>query len=106
MAAHAGYADRYVRMTVNRYLPNWLHRVANAIFATALFAFAGIAGLNYLHGIPVLARVSKWLFYLSPFVGIFCAILNPKRFSITEGLAGEVGHDGLDSKNDDLNNRA
>jgi hypothetical protein len=92
-----GYANRYAHMTMNRYLPNWLHRVANAIFATALCAAAGIAGFNYLHGIPVLARVSKWLLYLSPFVGIFCGILNPQRFSLTEGLAGEVGYDGLDS---------
>jgi hypothetical protein len=80
MAARAGYADRYVHMTVNRYPPNRLQRVANAIFPTASFAFAGIAGLNYLNGIPVLARVSKWLFYLSPFVGIFRAISNPKGF--------------------------
>ncbi len=93
-------------MTINRYLPNWLHRVANAIVATALCAFVGIAGLNYLHGIPVLARASKWLLYLSPFIGILCGVLNPKRFSLTEGCAGDVGYDGLDSKNEEIKKKA
>jgi hypothetical protein len=80
--------------------------VANAIFATALCATGGIAGLNYFEGIPILAQVSKWLLYLSPFAGIFCAILNPRRFSITEGLAGEVGYDGLKPKNEGTNKTA
>jgi hypothetical protein len=91
---------------MNRFLPNWLHRGCNGVFGSALCAFAGIGGLYYLNGISALAYLSGWLLYLSPFVGILCGILNPKRFSITEGLAGEVGYEGLNSENEGLRKKA
>jgi hypothetical protein len=101
-----GELPRYADMTINRYLPNWLHRTANAIVTTASCAFVGIAGLNYLHGIPVLALLSKRLLYLSPLLGIPCGVMNPKRFSLVEGCAGDVGYDGLDSEDEGTNKKA
>ena len=77
-----------------------MHRVCNGIFASSLCAFAGIGGLYYLNGISALAYLSGWLLYLSPFVVILCGILNPKRFPITVGLAGELAYEGLNSENE------
>jgi len=61
----------------------------------ALCATVALIGCNYLDNNNFFGSLSKWLFYLSLLVGILCGTLNPTRFPLTEGLAGEVGYEGL-----------
>ena len=90
-------------MINNCYLPNILHRVFNAIAAIAICVFVAIVGMNYFYEIPWILKAAKWLLYLSPLIGILCAVLNPLKFSIVEGLAGDAGYDELDVENEDQN---
>ncbi len=77
-------------MSDKRYLPLWLHRVFNGVFPGALLAGFG----TYWLGEPADSWphiVSLCLLWSSIPIGfVFAAITH--RFSIVEGLAGDVGY--------------
>jgi TRAP-type C4-dicarboxylate transport system permease small subunit len=79
----------------NRYLPNWVHRIFNGLFAFFLNATIGVLGWVYFRNQTVICEISKGLIYLSIPIGIFVFFLNPKRISLVEGLAGVDGYDEL-----------
>ena len=80
-------------MSDSRYLPLWLHRIFNGLFPAALLAGFGMCWV----GEPADSWwhvVSLWMLWSSVPVGlIFAAIAH--RFSIVEGLAGEIGYGEL-----------
>lgn len=79
------------------YLPLWLHRVSNGVFAAALVAAIGV----WL-GVPAggwLHIVSLSLLWSSVPVGVVFALI-AHRFSIVEGIAGDLGYEEDDA--DDL----
>jgi hypothetical protein len=80
----------------NHYLPQWLHRIVCGGFATVVLA---LLGLNWLSQPPGSWRhiVSLCLLISSLPVGVIFACL-AHRFSIVEGLAGDVGYEDLDEK--------
>jgi hypothetical protein len=83
-------------MIHNRYLPTWVHRLANGVLAFLGAASAGTSGILSFRDGSFLEAVSGWLLLLSPAVGVLFALLDPKRVSLVEGLAGEAGYDELD----------
>ena len=82
-------------MIHNRYLPTWAHRLANGALAFLGTASAGAAGYVSFRSGGFLEQASGWLLLLSPVAGVIFALLNPKRISLAEGLAGEAGYDEL-----------
>jgi len=83
-------------MSDKRYLPLWLHRIFNGLFSTALLAGFGTHWLGEPAG-SWRHVISQCLLWASiPFGLIFAAITH--RFSIVEGVAGEVGYE---KKSDD-----
>jgi len=75
-------------MLHNRYLPDWLHRVANGAVGGVLCSLAALAIVRFL-GAPLCA-----LWFVPPVV-LICTALDPRRFSLVEGCAGDLGYDGL-----------
>ena len=76
----------------NRRLPEWAHRLASGALVCAVTAGVGASGLT---GGPLVARLSRWLVYGSPILGVLAGAL-AHRFSFVRGLAGEVGYDDLE----------
>jgi len=72
----------------NCYLPDWLHRLANGAIGAGLSSLAALAGV-WVFGVPLWA-----LWFVLPAVFV-CAALDPRRFSLVEGCAGDLGYDGL-----------
>jgi hypothetical protein len=87
-------------MITNRYLPQWLHRVACGVIAAALVATLASAGLPYSDAESWLQMASRPLLWLTIPVGLVAASA-AHRFSIVEGCAGEVGYEDLDSDHND-----
>jgi hypothetical protein len=83
----------------NHYIPLWLHRVACGGFATAMLALIGMSCLGQADG-SWRHLICLCLIISSVPVGFFCACV-AHRFSIVEGLAGDVGYEDLDQKHDD-----
>lgn len=75
-------------MLHNRYLPDWLHRAANGIFGSGLSSLVAIAAMRIL-GAPL------WILWLVLPVALLCTVLDPRRFSLVEGCAGDIGYDEL-----------
>jgi hypothetical protein len=78
-------------MIDNRHLPLWLHRVCNGLFPAALLA--GFS--SFWFGAPTGTWshfVSLCLLWSSIPVGLFFAAAT-HRFSVVEGLAGDVGYE-------------
>ncbi len=82
-------------MIHNRYLPTWAHRVANGLLCFFGCATAGAVGYGTFQDGSLLEQASGWLLLLSPLAGLIVALLNPRRVSLAEGLAGEAGYDEL-----------
>jgi hypothetical protein len=80
----------------NRRLPRWLHRVVCGVFATTVLALLGLGFLGQSDG-SLRHLICLCLIFSSIPVGIVCAWV-AHRFSIVEGLAGEVGYEDLDEK--------
>ncbi len=78
-------------MSDKRYLPLWLHRVFNGLFPAALLAGFGTCWLGEPAG-SWRHIVSMCMIWASIPVGILFAIIT-RRFSIVEGVAGEVGYE-------------
>ncbi len=75
-------------MLHNRHLPGWLHRIANAAIGSALSSLAAVAAMRVLGAPP-------WALRLVLPVALVCAALDPRRFSLVEGCAGDLGYDEL-----------
>jgi hypothetical protein len=78
----------------NRYLPSWLHRLANGLFAWFVAITLGVCGITWFRDLPVLPWLAAGLLFGSPLLAILAAVFTP-RFSLLEGLAGEDGYDDL-----------
>src|SRR5579884_1720208 len=83
----------------NHYLPFWLHRLACGVFAALMLALCGMSFIGQSDG-SWRHLIALSLLILSVPAGIFCACV-AHRFSIVEGLAGDVGYEDLDEKHDD-----
>jgi hypothetical protein len=83
-------------MTIhNRYLSSGIHRLFNGLFGAVIAAGIGTAGVSFLSPENPLQVPSAWLLLLSPLVGVALMLLNPNRFSLVRGLAGDAGYDEL-----------
>ena len=83
-------------MTIhNRYLPAWAHRLANAALAAASLIGIAVLGFNLLSPMSKLKEVCWWLVWAAAPVGLAVSFLNPRRFSLVNGIGGDVGYDEL-----------
>jgi hypothetical protein len=76
----------------NRYLPEWLHRLVNALVIGLLWFSAAIAVWSAAPADSVWFTVGSWCAYATPFVvaaGLFV------RRSVVRGVAGGEGYDEL-----------
>jgi len=78
----------------NRYLPQWLHRLFNAVLVGALSVTLGIVGLTAFSTIPVLSWLFAGLLFGSPLLAVAAALMAHK-FSVVRGIAGTDGYDEL-----------
>jgi hypothetical protein len=75
-------------MLHNRYLPDWIHRLANGAIGGLLASAAACAAVRVV-GVPLEA------FWSVPLLAVLCIGINPRRFSLVEGCAGDLGYDEL-----------
>jgi hypothetical protein len=87
-------------MFINRYLPQWLHRVACGVMGAAISAAIAVGGLRYFETDSWLRTAAVVLLWASIPIGVLFACF-AHRFSIVEGCAGDVGYDDLDSDHED-----
>ena len=78
----------------NRFLPQWVHRIANGVMASLGFAFVGAFGASHLASDSFLWKVCLALLYASP-MGLLASCADPAKFTLVEGVAGEDGYDEL-----------
>jgi hypothetical protein len=83
----------------NHYLPQWFHRIACGGFAAVVLTLIGLNWLSQPSG-SWRHILSICFLVLSLPAGIVMACV-AHRFSIVEGLAGDVGYEDLDEKPDD-----
>jgi hypothetical protein len=72
----------------NRHMPAWVRRFANAAVVAFLALAITTAAVHYL-------AWPLWLLWLSLPCGIGCMLLNPRKFTLVEGCAGDDGYDEL-----------
>jgi hypothetical protein len=66
---------------LNQYLPNWLHRLCNALLSSLAV------------GTFLLLLWPDWrIGALSALVFVVNLLINPTRFSVVEGVAGDLGY--------------
>ena len=87
-------------MITNRFLPQWLHRLACGVIATVIAVAIASAGIRYAHLESWLHTASGVLLWLSIPIGVVFARLS-HRFSMVEGCAGGEGYDDLEAKHED-----
>jgi hypothetical protein len=87
-------------MITNRYLPQWLHRVACGVIGAVVTVAIASGGLRYFAADSWLHTASQVLLWLSIPIGVVLACV-AHRFSIVEGCAGDVGYEDLESDHDD-----
>jgi hypothetical protein len=75
-------------MVPNRYLPHWLHRLANGAVGAILSSLTAMALVRFL-------SAPLWALWLMLPVVLICTALDPRRISLVEGCAGDIGYDGL-----------
>jgi hypothetical protein len=78
-------------MNAKRELPLWLHRIFNGVFPAALLVGFGSCGLGEPRD-SWRQVVSICMIWAGIPVGILFAVFT-HRFSIVEGLAGDVGYE-------------
>jgi|SRR5690348_7207878 len=78
----------------NHFLPLWLHRIACGVFVALILALGGMSFLGRVDG-SWRHLIALCLIILSIPVGLLCACM-AHRFSIVEGVAGDVGYEDLD----------
>jgi hypothetical protein len=76
----------------NRFLPEWLHRIVNALLVACLWGTA--TGYLWLSAQPnsVWRTVTGLAVSLTPFILVAMLFV---RYSIVRGVAGENGYDEL-----------
>ena len=79
----------------NRRLSGGLHRVVNALFGCFLLAGLGALGLGYFSSSSWLSSLSFLGICLTPVAFIALLLVDPQRFSLIEGVAGDLGNDEL-----------
>lgn len=80
-------------MIRNRFLPQWLQRVCNGVVGAMLLLAIGSVWIGEPTG-SWKYLLSLSLFLASVPLGILLALLT-RRFSLVEGIAGDVGSDEL-----------
>lgn len=78
----------------NRYLPRWIHRLANGAIAGSKVTIIVLLAVRFLD-LPI------WILWIGAIAAVVGIIVNPSRTSFVEGCAGEVGYDELLDTNDD-----
>ncbi len=78
----------------NRYLPQWVHRIANGVMASLALALSGAFGTGQLACDTFFGKVCLTLLYASP-AGLLVSCVDPTKFSLVEGIAGDDGYDEL-----------
>jgi hypothetical protein len=78
----------------NRDLPQWAHRVANGVMASLFLALVGVWLTNTFASDSLPWRIALVVLYASP-DGLVASLLNPSKFTLVEGIAGEDGYDEL-----------
>jgi hypothetical protein len=81
------------------HLPLWLHRIFNGLFPAALLAGFGTYWLSEPAG-SWRHIVSLCMLWVSVPVGIVFAVIT-RRFSLVEGVAGEIGYERQHESGDD-----
>jgi hypothetical protein len=76
------------RVLHNRLLADWIHRAANG-------AIGGMVACGLVTAAARLTEAPFWLLWLAVPIGLLCMVPSPKRFTLVEGCAGEMGHDEL-----------
>src|SRR5687768_12226755 len=79
-------------MIHNRYLPEWLHRIVNALAVGVIWCAGFIAAWNVTPPDSIWFTVSAWCVYATPLVTAASLLL---RCSIIRGVAGGEGYDEL-----------
>jgi hypothetical protein len=83
------FVRRYARTVLhNRYLPGWVHRLANGILAGLLALMASVAVVRVI-GTPL------GMLWVALPVAVCGMALDPSWFSLVEGCAGDLGYDEL-----------
>jgi hypothetical protein len=86
----------------NRYLPPGIHRIANGVMAALGLALVGSVGSGFVPGGSLPWKAAVLLFMLSAPIGLLIALLiDPRKFSLVEGVAGEDGYDELEAEEPD-----
>ena len=68
----------------NRYLPRWIHRVANGAIGSVLSLLLAVAAFR-IFGVPL------WVIWLVLPAAIICVASDPQRFSLVERLRRRLG---------------
>jgi len=79
----------------NRYIPQWPHRLFNAVLVGALSVTLGVLGLSIFSNVPPLSWLFAGLLFGSPLLALAAAVMAHK-FSIVQGIAGKDGYDELE----------
>ncbi len=79
-------------MIHNRYLPEWLHRVFNALFIGAIWCGTSIWLWSVVSPETIWFAIARWLVYLTPLVIVVALFV---RSSVVRGVAGDDGYDEL-----------
>ncbi len=72
----------------NRYLFDWVHRLANGVIGGLLSMLASVVAVRVL-GAPL------GVLWVAIPVVVCGAAISPRRFSLVEGCAGDLGYDEL-----------
>jgi hypothetical protein len=85
----------------NRYLPQWVHRIANGLMASMGIALVGALGASTLACDSFLWKACFALLCASP-AGLLLSCADPAKITLVEGIAGEDGYDELEEGYDEL----
>lgn len=75
-------------MLNNCYLPDWVHRLANGVMAGLLSLLALVVAVGAFGAPPD-------MLWVAPTLALGALALDPRRFTLVEGCAGDLGHDQL-----------
>jgi hypothetical protein len=86
----------------NRHLPPWIHCIANGVMAALGLALVGSVGSGFVPGGSLAWKAAILLLLFSAPMGVLVALLvDPRKFSLVEGVAGDDGYDELEAEKPD-----